>query len=109
MTTTQQLITVGMVVFGTVLTRFLPFILFPTGKKTPAYIRYLGNFLPGAVFGMLVIYSIKDTKFLSANYGIPEILAIVFTAILHLYKRNMMLSIAGGTSFYMLLVQIVFG
>ncbi len=108
MTLTQQIITVGAVVLGTVLTRFLPFILFPSGKPTPKYIQYLGRALPGAVFGMLVIYCLKNVSLFSGSLGIPEAISILLVAALHLWKRQMLLSIAGGTVCYMLLVQFVF-
>lgn len=108
MTLTQQLLTIGMVVLGTMLTRFLPFILFPAGKPTPKYIRYLGKVLPGAVFGLLVIYCLKDVSIFSGSHGIPELIAITLVVVLHLWKRQMLLSIAGGTVCYMLLVQFVF-
>ena len=55
MTVTEHIITIAAVVAGTMLTRFLPFILFPAGKPAPKYIKYLGKFLPAAVFGMLMI------------------------------------------------------
>ena len=108
MTLTQQLLTIGMVVLGTMLTRFLPFILFPAGKPTPKYIRYLGKVLPGAVFGLLVIYCLKNVSIFSGSHGIPELIAITLVVVLHLWKRQMLLSIAGGTVCYMLLVQFVF-
>ena len=108
MTLTQQIITISMVILGTMATRFLPFILFPTGKPTPKYIQYLGKVLPAAVFGLLVIYSLKDTRLLSGSHGLPELIAIVVVIALHLAKRQMLLSIAGGTVVYMLLVQFVF-
>ena len=107
MTVTQQIITIGMVVLGTARTRFLPFLLFPAGKPTPRYSRYLGKVLPAAVFGLLVIYSLKDVSLLSGNHGIPELLAVALVVLLHVWKRQMLLSIAGGTVFYMLLVQFV--
>ena len=97
-----------MVVLGTLLTRFLPFILFPAGKPTPKYVRYLGKWLPPAVFGLLVVYCLKDVNLLSGSRGIPEAMAIALVVLLHVRKRNMLLSIAGGTIFYMLLVQFVF-
>lgn len=108
MTLTQQILTIGMVVLGTMLTRFLPFIVFPAGKPTPKYIQYLGKVLPGAVFGLLVIYCLKNVSIFSGSHGIPELIAIVLVVILHLWKRQMLLSIAGGTICYMLLVQFVF-
>ena len=116
MTLTQQLITILMVVLGTMLTRFLPFLLFPAGKPIPKAIHRLGNVLPGAVFGLLVIYSLKGVSLLSGNHALPELIAIlvvvllsiVLVVFLHLWKRQMLLSIAGGTVCYMLLVQYVF-
>lgn len=108
MTLTQQMITVGMVVLGTMVTRFLPFILFPGDKPAPKYIQYLGKVLPAAVFGLLVIYSLKDVSILGGSHGIPELIAIAVVVVLHLWKRQMLLSIAAGTVCYMLLVQFVF-
>ncbi|HBA68614.1 MAG TPA: branched-chain amino acid transporter AzlD [Lachnospiraceae bacterium] len=108
MTLSQQIITIGMVVFGTMLTRFLPFLFFPAGKTTPRYIQYLGKVLPSAVFGMLVIYCLKGINIFIGSHGIPEMLSIAFVVLLHLWKRQMLLSIAGGTICYMLLVQFVF-
>ena len=108
MTITQQLITIGMVIFGTMLTRFLPFLLFPAGKPTPKYIQYLGKVLPAAVFGLLVIYSLKNINLFAGSHGIPELISIAVVIGLHLWKRQMLLSIAGGTVCYMLLVQFVF-
>ena len=108
MTTSQHIITIAMIVLGTVLTRFLPFLLFPAGKPTPKYIQYLGKILPAAVFGMLVVYSLKGVSLLSGSHGIPELISIVLVVALHLWKRQMLFSIAGGTACYMLLVQLVF-
>lgn len=108
MTLEQQIITIAVVVLGTMVTRFLPFLIFPAGKETPPYIQYLGNVLPAAVFGMLVIYCLKGVDFLGGNHGIPEILAIALVIALHVWKRQMLLSIAAGTVFYMVLVQMVF-
>ncbi|MBM6751393.1 branched-chain amino acid transporter permease [Mediterraneibacter glycyrrhizinilyticus] len=108
MTLTQQIITVAMVVLGTAVTRFLPFLVFPSGKPTPKYVQFLGKFLPAAVFGLLVIYSLKDVNVFAGSHGIPEMIAILLVIILHVWKRQMLLSIAGGTVCYMLLVQLVF-
>ena len=108
MTTAQQLITILVVAAGTMLTRFLPFLLFPAGKPTPKYIRYLGNVLPAAVFGMLVVYCLKNVQLFAGSHGLPEAIAIAVVAALHLWKKNTLLSIAGGTVCYMLLVQLVF-
>ena len=108
MTLIQQLITIGMVILGTVLTRFIPFLVFPAGKPTPKYIQYLGKVLPAAVFGLLVAYCLRNVNLFAGSHGIPEFLAILVVVILHLWKRQMLLSIAGGTVCYMLLVQFIF-
>lgn len=108
MTLTQQIITVAVVVLGTAATRFLPFLVFPAGKPTPKYIQYLGKVLPAAVFGLLVIYCLKDVDILGGSHGIPELISIVLVIVLHVWKRQMLLSIAGGTVCYMFLVQAIF-
>lgn len=108
MTITQAVITIAAVVLGTVATRSLPFLLFPADKPTPKYILYLGKVLPYAVMGMLVIYCLKNVAFTSAPFGAPELIAIAVVASLHLWKKNMLLSMASGTIVYMLLVQFVF-
>lgn len=108
MTNAQHLITILVVAAGTMLTRFLPFVLFPAGKPTPKYIQYLGRMLPAAVFGLLVVYCLKNVSLFSGSHGIPEAIAIAVVAALHLWKKNTLLSIAVGTVCYMLLVQLVF-
>lgn len=107
MTTIQHIITILAVMAGTMLTRFLPFLIFPEGKNPPRYITWLGTVLPHAVIGLLVVYCLKDAVF-SAYRGLPELIAIVFLFVLHKWKRNTLLSIAGGTVLYMVLVQNFF-
>ena len=99
---------IAVMALATMATRFLPFLIFGENRKTPQIITYLGKVLPCAVMGMLVIYCLKDVKFLSAPYGIPELIGIVIVALLHLWKRNSLLSIGVGTVSYMLLVQFIF-
>ena len=108
MTTLQIIITVAVVVLATVMTRFLPYIAFPQGRKTPPYITYLGKYLAPAVFGMLVVYCLKNVSFISGSYGLPEIVSIAVVVGTFVWKRNMMLSMAAGTVLYMVLVQTVF-
>ena len=105
---TEQIITIAMVVVGTMLTRFLPFIIFSAGKATPEYVKYLGKVLPSAVIGLLVIYCFKDVSLFSGSHGIPELIAVAVVALFHIWKRNMLLSIAGGTIIYMISVQMFF-
>ncbi len=92
----------------TMATRFLPFLIFGEKRKTPAIITYLGQVLPFAIMGMLVVCCMKDVAFLSPPFGIPEILGCVIVALLHLWKRNSLLSIGVGTVCYMVMVQLIF-
>lgn len=92
----------------TMATRFLPFLIFGNGRKTPDIIVYLGKVLPYAIMGMLVVYCMKDVSFLRAPYGIPELIGCAAVAVLHIWKRNTLLSIGVGTVFYMVLVQLIF-
>ena len=107
MTLSQQVITIALCALATMFTRFAPFLMF-SGRKTPRYIEYLGHALPGAIFGMLVVYCLKSVDPMVYSHGLPEALAILVTVALHLWKRQMLLSIAGGTVCYMLLLQFVF-
>ena len=108
MTLTEQIITIAICALGTMATRFLPFLLFSEKRKTPAYVQYLGRVLPAAVFGMLVVYCLKNVSFLTGTHGLPELIAIAVTAALQRWKRNMLLSLFAGTALYMLLVQTCF-
>ena len=104
----HSLLIVVVAALVTVLTRFLPFWIFGGKRKTPEWILRLGTALPCAIMGMLVIYCLKDISFLSAPYGIPELLGCAAVVLLHVWKRNTLLSIGGGTLLYMLLLQFVF-
>lgn len=108
MTLTQQIITIALCVAGTMATRFIPFLIFSDKKPTPRFIQYLGKALPAAIFGMLVVYCLKNVNIFTGSHGIPELISIAVTVILHLKKRQMLLSIAGGTICYMLLIQFIF-
>ena len=88
--------------------RFLPFLIFGGDRQTPAYITYLGKVLPFAIMGMLVVFCLKGVTLAAAPYGLPEFLACGAVAVLHVWKRNTLLSIAGGTVIYMILIQLVF-
>ena len=101
-------LTILTVAAATFLTRLLPFLLFPANKKTPDFILYLGRVLPYAIMGMLIIYCFKSVSFLSWPFGLPELLASLFVILAHKWKHNLLLSIGGGTVFYMILVQAVF-
>lgn len=108
MTGREQFFTILVIVLGTMLTRFLPFLLFPAGKPTPKLVQKLGRILPAAVFGLLIVYCLKNISFLSGSHGLPELISIALVTALHLWKRQTLLSIAAGTVCYMLLIQFVF-
>ena len=108
MTSMQAVITILMIAVGTQITRWLPFWLFPEKKDPPAVVLYLGRVLPPAMMGLLVVYCFKNVSWLSGSHGAPELLASAAVVVLHLWKKNVLLSIAGGTVLYMILVQVVF-
>ncbi|WP_028044205.1 branched-chain amino acid transporter permease [Candidatus Stoquefichus massiliensis] len=102
----HDLMLIGVIAIITLLTRLLPFILFK--NHTNPIIEYLGNVLPYAIMAMLVVYCLKGVDLLSGNHGICEILGVGTVIVLHILKRNTLLSIFGGTIVYMLCVQILF-
>lgn len=108
MSVTQAVIMIAAVVAGTMTTRFLPFLIFPSDKPTPPYILYLGKVLPYAVMGLLLVYCLRNVSFTQAPHGLAEIISIALIVLLHCWKRSMLISIAGGTICYMFLVQAVF-
>lgn len=105
---THSALMVAVIALVTVLLRFLPFLIFRGDKKTPEFITYLGKVLPFAIMGMLVIYCLRNISFASSPFGIPELIAVAVVVVLHLWKRNTLLSIIGGTACYMVLVQLIF-
>lgn len=104
----HSILIIAVTALVTVFLRFLPFVIFGENRKTPPVIAYLGQILPFAIMGMLVIYCLKDVSLLAFPFGIPEAIACALVAGLHVWKRNTLLSIGGGTICYMLLVQLLF-
>ena len=104
----HDVLLIAVAVLVTMATRFLPFLIFGEKRRTPPIIEYLGTVLPYAIMGMLVVYCLKDVSFLTNPFGLPELIACVVVAALHVWKRSSLLSIGGGTVCYMLLVQLVF-
>ena len=102
-------ITIAACTAATMLTRFLPFLIFSSkDQQPPEVVRYLGRVLPAAIFGMLIVYCLRNVTPLSGSHGIPEAIAIAVTVALHKWKHQTLVSIAGGTVCYVLLVQMVF-
>lgn len=108
MTTTQMVVTLALVMAGTVVTRFLPFAVFPAGRETPAFIRYLGRVLPAAALGLLVVYCYKGLDLTGPTHGLPELIAGAVVVVLQRWRRNMFLSIVAGTALYLVLLRAVF-
>lgn len=108
LTPIQTFAIIAMVMLGTVITRFLPFILFTDKKGNRPYITYLGSVLPYSAIGLLVVYCLKSVSLMNSPFGLPEAIAISFIALLHCWKSNALLSIGGGTIVYMFLLQVVF-
>jgi len=104
----QSLLIILVIAAITFALRAAPFILFSRTGTTPKVITYLGNVLPPAVMGMLIVYCLRNVSVLDAPFGLPELIAVVTVAVLHLWRRNSMLSILGGTALYMVLIQVVF-
>lgn len=108
LTPTQTIIMILAIAAGAFLTRFIPFLIFPQGKKTPKIVTYLGRVLPAAMIGLLVVYCLKEVSFSTFPFALPELIAIAVIVLLHKFKDNVLLSIAGGTVVYMILVQVIF-
>ncbi len=107
-TTGQLFLFFGLVVLGTVTTRALPFLLFPEKRNIPKYIKYLADILPFTVTGMLVVYCLRNISFVGGTHGLPELISIAAIVVLHLWRKNTLLSIGCGSLLYMILVQYVF-
>ena len=106
--TTYSIIAIAVAALCTFATRLVPFALFGGKKEGPATITYLGKVLPPAIIATLIIYCIRSVDFTASPHGAAEIIAIVVTALLHIWKKNTLISIGGGTILYMFLVQFVF-
>ena len=102
------LIAILVIAIVTFSTRVAPFILFSKNKTTPKYIVYIGKYLPPAVIAMLIIYCLRNISLSSFPFGIPEAIGIMTVALLHIWRRNNLISIIGGTAVYMAVVQLIF-
>lgn len=98
MTLAEQIVTIATIVVATMLTRFVPFLLFPAGKPIPKYIQYLGKVLPAAVFGLLVIYCLKNVSLFAGSHGIPEFISIALVVVLHRWKNKCFYLLPGEQS-----------
>ena len=103
----QAALMVAAAALCTWLTRAIPFLLFRNKKEPPQFVRYLGKALPGAIMSILIIYCVRNAGFSVPPYGLPQLIAVAVVAALHLWKRNILLSIAGGTVLYMILLHVI--
>ena len=108
MSNTMVALTIGVSAAVTIALRFLPFVIFSGKRETPEVITYLGKYLPYAIMAMLVVYCLKSANLLAAPFGLPELIGVVVVVLLHLWRRNTLISIAGGTALYMLMIQFIF-
>ncbi|MCK9217645.1 MAG: AzlD domain-containing protein [Firmicutes bacterium] len=108
LSTPQTFVILIVVTAATIITRFLPFVLFKNSGTRNSFINYLGKVLPFSAIGLLVVYCLKDINFFKHTSGIPEMVSVAFVAIIHYWKENTLLSIGIGTALYMILVQLVF-
>lgn len=104
----QTVIVVLVASVCTFATRLFPFALFGGKKEVPKFVRYLGDILPTAIIGVLIVYCLKDFTGGDINVILPQIIAVALTAGVHLWRKNTLLSIAVGTIGYMLLINFVF-
>mgnify|MGYP000312818654 CR=1 FL=1 len=104
----RSLLIILVVAAVTLVTRALPFLLFRNPERTPRAVVYLGKVLPPATMAMLVVYCLKGVSVTAWPFGLPELIAVAAVVLLHLWKRNNLLSICGGTVLYMVLIQVVF-
>lgn len=104
----QTMVMIFAVAFATMLTRFLPFVLFPDSKEPPKVVSYLGKMLPPAMMGLLTVYCLRGVSLFQGSHALPEALAIGVIILLHKWKGNVLLSIGVGSLLYMALVQGIF-
>lgn len=104
----ELLITALIIVFATVIIRFLPFIIIRKSIAERKYIKFLGDMMPYSMIALLVVYCLKEVNLIKYPYGIPELISIAIIIILHIIKRNVLISIGVGTVVYMILVQTIF-
>lgn len=108
LTHAQAIASIFVMAAVTFLTRALPFLLFDRGEAPPKFVLYLGKVLPPAIIAMLIVYCLRNVSVFKSPYGLPELISAALVAVLHIWKRNNLLSIFGGTAVYMVLIQFVF-
>ena len=105
--TAQAIAIVAVTALMTQFTRWLPFLVFGTKRETPKVVLYLGRGLPAAIIATLVIYCLKSVSPSDWLGSLCQLLAVAAVALLHIWKRQTLLSIAGGTILYMVLIRVL--
>jgi len=106
MNTTHILLVILVAAVVTFFTRAFPFLLFGKGEKMHPALAFIGRTLPLSVIAVLVVYCLKDALFVSFGALWPQLTGVLVTVLLHLWKRNNLISITGGTIVYMLLIRL---
>ncbi len=101
----HALLLVAAMAVVTLVLRFLPFVAFR--NAIPPYISYLGEVLPPAIIGMLVVYCLKDVSVIVPPFGLPELGAAVVVIAAQWKSRNSLVSILSGTAVYMILIRLI--
>ncbi|MHC1734300.1 MAG: branched-chain amino acid transporter permease [Erysipelotrichaceae bacterium] len=99
----QILATVGILTFAL---RALPFVLF-SKRAMPLWLIKLSKRIPVMILGLLVVYSLKDTRLGSPTYALPEIAALSVLAFVQWKGKNPLVSILLSTGLYVLLLQVL--
>lgn len=108
MSSLQAFMMILVIALVTAALRFIPFVIFSGDRPVPKFVTYLGRVLPYSIMAMLVVYCLKGISFVTAPFGLPELISVVLVAVLHVWKRNTLFSIICGTVCYMVLIQVVF-
>ena len=106
LTNIEAIILIGVATIATLLARSFPFI-FLNKHHSNKYIVYLGKVLPFTIIGLLLVYSVKEINFMVIQVGLPEVIAIVLTALIHKYFKNNLVSIGLGTTIYLIIVNLI--
>ncbi|KFJ01550.1 branched-chain amino acid transporter permease [Bifidobacterium thermacidophilum] len=107
MTWQQQLITILVVILGTVTTRFTPYLVFSENRPIPPVVKYLGKVLAPAVFGLLIVYCLRNVSVISGSHGLPELISLLVVTGLYAWRRDMLTPMVGGTLCYMVLIHLL--
>lgn len=104
----QSLAIIGVTALCTIFLRAFPFLLFGGRKEVPGTVRDLGAVLPTSIMMVLVVYCLRNVDFAAVSHYLPSVIACLVVVGLHLWKKNILLSIGFGTVCYMVLIQAVF-